>query len=290
MKKIIANVGIILGVISNVVYADSADYDSEISGLYTKSGQSKTYGVSYIHYLDTIKPGNTPLAEATFFSRSSSFSVAINDSDTKTSGINFDGRSLNVNYTYSEKTNPFTFLIGYTKEDDDISTSSATGSSDGKSYQISLGYYIYDNLHTTIGYFDREATLNHPGITNTSSEYSAYSATVKYIHQMDDSTALSITGSRSHTTSSTNVSAEKKSEQTSLRATFYFDQFFGLGAVYAMIDSDTAASEYSYIGIKASYFITPKFSITAYHYEFDTNAASTLSDYSSSSIIASLRF
>jgi len=106
---------------------------------------------------------------------------------------------------------------------------------------------------------------------------------------MNDSTALSIIGSRSHSTSSTNITTEKKYDQTTVSATYYFDQFLGLGGIYSQTESDTITFESSYIGIKASYFFTPKFSVTAYHYEVD-RPASTLSDYSSTILIANLRF
>lgn len=260
--------------VASNTWAESNSYQTQVNLSHIGRTNSTTNYVGGEYFFTPVSTKAHPLAEANFFSRSSSVSGLFAKTDQDSSSVNFDTNAASVLYNHLNKNSPLTFSIGYSKSDSAITGSGASGSADSTSHSLDVGYYLTNNSLLKFGYLNSDGTYSHPSISNTTSKLTAYLLQYKQIIEFSDNTALGITALAFTGESSTDVSTATDYSIYDITADYYFNRAFSLSGSLASRSSDSASLDGMEYGLGIGYFITESFQVTASFRNFDSTADS----------------
>ena len=261
--------------VASNTWAALGSYNSEASLISIDRDKSTVFVVRGEYYFVPVSTKEHPLAEANFFSRSASIRGVFSTSDTDFGSLNYDSESVNIHYSHAKKDSPLTFGIGYAKSNSDITDGSLLGTSKSDLYDLDIGYYFTRNSHLDLSYLSLDGTTSHPSITNTTSEFNAYSVRYKQVIEYNDNTALSLIGALTFSGSSTDVSSTVDSTIYQVIANYYFNRAFNLSGSLTSISSDSSSSEGTKYSLTMGYFITESLNLKGTYEQFDSTVGGT---------------
>lgn len=274
--------------ISNTALAeDGYQFSSVLLNTNRDRTDISAFGISY--FFQRVIPDNKPLSVANFYSRRPHLDLLFANSEFDSGATTIDGVSFSINYTYVSRRHPYMLQLSYLKAENDLINNSILGSGDSNLYQIGIGYYITDNLLTTLSYQDTDTTVQHPNITDSHTSTQTYSFELTYIHPFADTSAFSIISGYEDSNTDRDIGPNSDTESYHIGLGYFFNRALGVGADYTRISSNSLLLEGDNYAVNVEYFFTPKIAFKLEYEEF-ANDANKDNDDNGVSVAVAFRF
>ena len=206
-------------------------------------------GVTY--YFSKVDAKTFPLQEAGFMARSSGIGVDYSNGSIESGGIKADPTSFGLNAFYANPNHPY--VIGGSVSESELDSGSGFVGSESKSYSISPGYYLRDNLLVSASLVKSETDYTGGGTFDSDSA----SLTTKWLHVLPSGKTYNFVAGVARSNYDSTFSGNSHATSVFISSDYYITRSFSVGGLVALSNSSVSNGDVTSYGLTTSWFITP---------------------------------
>ena len=266
--KLIAVCLVLFTAVSNAQASESYKVETHLSysSSETDSSEAKHYSLQPVIYFSDVNLRDHPYAEAAFLERASSITLYHSKYDAKTDyPSESDGSMSGVHVGYHVPSSPVYIMVAYTASEGKSSSLFGDYTSEGRYYNLGLGYYISDGLFVGASYSGGEFKVPDYDLTSKSNDYGV---SVKYVSELSGDRAINIQGG--YSVDNNDDGTDKETDRTvRLSSDYYLNRRLSLGAGVSQYTGDNSSGDGSDYGVNLRFFFNTNLSARVGIYKFE---------------------
>lgn len=208
-------------------------------------------------YLDPVKTGGVPLAEAAFFNRVSSANIFAYRTARDSAPNGYENRGYSVGLSYGSPEHPWIIGGGYGAYNIDFESG---GEIQSKNWSVNAGYYLSEGL-ALMAFYSRNDD-SYPE-SNLKAHDINYGIGGKWVNLLTAGTAVSIAADLSFDRFESSSGSSSNGQGFSILGSYYFTPSISAGLSYRQQTDDDSDFDFSNYGVNAKVFINPGFFVEA---------------------------
>jgi hypothetical protein len=275
--------------ISTAAFSEE-QYRSEVSIYHQRTdyefgGRALDNGVSAAFFLEPVKTGDHPYAEAAFLEKIGSWNLSAGQTDYRAGTVKGDGPYFEAALNYTTPDFPLVITPSFGMSSSDYTGSFLAGM-DNNYYGLAVGKFLSYGLFARVGYSYSKTTYDYIPAPDENSIYHAYYLYAKYVKETGGGTAINLETSLTRVQFSDDISSGNL-YPFSFAVDYYFARSFSAGVGIQVVNDDSSDGKTYSANIKN--FITPSLFLQASydHYLDDQDGQF---DYKNFTLTASARF